>query len=68
MKVAKFSEKTMKTEFFDVVEVPCFSTENWGFSYISWCRDAAERSRKVAPGGNLSPNVDSKILFWCYLV
>ena len=68
MKVEKFSEKTMKTEFFEVVEFPSFSTENWVFSYISWFRDAAEKSRKVTLGGNYSPNVYSKTLFWCYLV
>ena len=68
MKVVKFSEKLRKKSFFEVVEFPWFSTENWVFSYISWFRDAAEKSRKFTPGGNYSPNVYSKILFWCYLV
>ena len=68
MKVVKFSEKLWKQSFFEVVEFPCFITENWVFSYISWFRDAAEKRRKVALGGNYSPNVNSETLFWCNLV
>ena len=56
----------MKTEFFKVVEFSCFSTENEGFSYILWCRAAAERSRKMALGGYYFPTVVSKALFRCY--
>ena len=67
MKVVKFSKKTMKIQYFQVVEFPCFSTENWVFYYISWCRAVAEKSRKMALGENQSPNVDCESLFWCYL-
>ena len=63
MKLVKYSKKIMKTEFFEVVEFPCFSTENGVFSYISWCRAAADRSRWMAIGGNYSLNVVSKTLF-----
>ena len=50
----------MKTKFFKFVEFSCFSIKNGGFSYIFWCRAAAERSRKMALGGNYSPTVSSQ--------
>ena len=37
-------------EFFEIVEFSCFSTEYEFFSYISWYRVAADRSRKMALG------------------
>ena len=33
MEIVKFSKKTMKTEFFKVVELSYFGTRNGGFSY-----------------------------------
>ena len=52
MKLVKFSNKLWKKSSFEVVEFPCFSTENWVFYYISWCRAVAEKSRKMALGEN----------------
>jgi len=62
MKTVNFSTKKMKTEFYEVVEFSCFSTENGCFSYISWCRAAADKSRKMALAGNCSPTVVCKTL------
>ena len=53
----------MKTEFLSGVKFSCFSTENGFFSYIFWCRAAADRSRWMALGGNYSLNVVIKTLF-----
>ena len=63
MKPVKILKKLCKQSSFEGVEFPCFSTENGVFSYISWCRAAADRSRWMALGGNYSPNVVSKTLF-----
>ena len=56
----------MKTEFFEIVEFPSFITEKCNFSYIFWCRAAADRSRKMALVGNYSPAVVSKTPFRGY--